>query len=208
MKSDDELFRLARDTADDFANDVLDTSFKDTFECLTEGEDPELTIEEYNRLVEVTTPYRATVFMSRDRYDPDWDDDNIWPTCQEWCRIHGIDEKLFAGILEFHGEAAWYPPNDQDVTQEAIFQFCVMNYANYRLHNPESEDIHLYGMNPCNCEHRDHFEPDEWHLARGENWVKTKHDHMSVPAGDHVGMYVGAICDDCAATCMKEYLIS
>ena len=59
---------------------------------------------------------------------------------------------------------------------------------------------------PCNCEHRDHFEPDAWDIEKGEVWVKTKHDHMSVPAGNQWGMWVGFICDDCASTCMAGYL--
>ena len=42
---------------------------------------------------------------------------------------------------------------------------------------------------PCNCESMD-----------------CKHPYMSVPAGLSRAMYIGAICDECAKTCMAEYL--
>lgn len=149
MKSDDELFQLLRETADDMANDTIDESFKDYF-----GFDPHLTPiegeliltdEEYTRLYEMAQKVQANVFLTPEVYTPDWDDDNIWPTCVEWARIHNIEPRLLAGILEDAGDNAWYPP-EGPVTYEAIFQFCAVNFGLYRALNPYTEDHRLYGM--------------------------------------------------------------
>lgn len=54
-------------------------------------------------------------------------------------------------------------------------------------------------VNPCNCEHASHFdEPDS---------PRTSHKYMRVPADRQTARYVGDICDECADTHMKEYLI-
>lgn len=150
MKSDDELFQLLRETADDMANDTIDESFKDYF-----GYDPNLpyvegdlilTDEEYARLRGMALKVQANVFLTPQVYTDDWQDENIWPTCVEWARIHGIEPKLLAGILEDAGENAWFPPDELDVTQEKIFQFCAVNFGLYRALNPYTEDSRLYGM--------------------------------------------------------------
>ncbi len=51
----------------------------------------------------------------------------------------------------------------------------------------------------CGCEHTNHFNDD--------SGPKTKHDYASVEAGTKKALYVGEICDDCAETCMKDYLV-
>lgn len=51
----------------------------------------------------------------------------------------------------------------------------------------------------CGCEHTHHFND---HYG-----PQTMHDHYSVPAGTQVAMYVGPICDECATTCMADYLV-
>lgn len=53
----------------------------------------------------------------------------------------------------------------------------------------------------CNCEHASHFADNDFGIP------KTGHDHMAVPAGDSQAQWIGAICDDCAATCMSDYLV-
>ncbi|HET9867436.1 MAG TPA: hypothetical protein VFQ06_09115 [Nitrospira sp.] len=52
---------------------------------------------------------------------------------------------------------------------------------------------------PCNCEHTNHFE-DEYGPQSG-------HHFQSVSAGKQRARYVGQICDECAVTCMAQYLI-
>jgi hypothetical protein len=152
MKTDEELLDLFRGTADTMANDVRD-DFKSYFR-----DDPSLTPDEYTRLYHLAHKTECEVIVHPLTYTDDWDDDNIWPTCVEWCRIHDVEPRLLAGILEFQGEAAWFPPNDNPwpVNYHTIFMFCTMNYANYRLHNPESEDHLLYGMNDDEGHERDY----------------------------------------------------
>jgi hypothetical protein len=47
----------------------------------------------------------------------------------------------------------------------------------------------------CNCEHQSHFDGG------------GGHPHMGPGAGDEIAQYVGRVCDDCAATHMKSYLV-
>jgi hypothetical protein len=50
---------------------------------------------------------------------------------------------------------------------------------------------------PCNCEYFEHF---------GET-TRTKHEYRGVPSGKHRAQWVGPICDKCAQTCMKDFLV-
>lgn len=51
-------------------------------------------------------------------------------------------------------------------------------------------------MEPCNCEHETHFGGKGGHL------------HMRVPAGQKRAQHVGRVCDECADTHMKSYLVA
>jgi hypothetical protein len=57
----------------------------------------------------------------------------------------------------------------------------------------------------CNCEHSRHFD-----FQVGVDGVATRiddvHEYMKVEAGEQWAMYVGHVCDDCAATCMTGWL--
>jgi hypothetical protein len=56
----------------------------------------------------------------------------------------------------------------------------------------------------CNCEHTNHFEPD----ARYPE-PKTMHNYLAVPATPGiVASYVGEICQDCAESCIPEFVIT
>ena len=48
---------------------------------------------------------------------------------------------------------------------------------------------------PCNCEYFEHFGSE-----------KTKHAYRLVPSGRHRAKNVGPICDECARTCMRDFL--
>lgn len=62
----------------------------------------------------------------------------------------------------------------------------------------EAESV-LRPANPCNCEHTSHF--------NDQYGPQTGHDHLAVEAGKNAALYVGPVCDKCAATCMADYLI-
>jgi hypothetical protein len=51
----------------------------------------------------------------------------------------------------------------------------------------------------CNCEHTNHF-TDEFGPQNG-------HEYLASTAGSQRALYVGPICDSCAATCMVDYLV-
>lgn len=75
----------------------------------------------------------------------DWYDEHgkIWAVCIEWASLHDIHPAELAGIFEWHGEGAWYPP-DGPITKKAVFKWCAVNYGVYRYHTKPSEDD-LYG---------------------------------------------------------------
>lgn len=52
------------------------------------------------------------------------------------------------------------------------------------------------GRGPCNCEHTSHFPEDGG----------SGHPYMQATAGQHEARHVGAVCDDCARTCMAGHL--
>jgi hypothetical protein len=58
---------------------------------------------------------------------------------------------------------------------------------------------------PCNCEYFEHFtgEGD----TEGTSPNRIKHVYRGVPSGKHRAQHVGPICDKCAETCMKDFLI-
>lgn len=58
----------------------------------------------------------------------------------------------------------------------------------------------------CGCEHANHF-PDYSSDTFVRDLSKTYHTAWSVPAGNHRAAFVGAICDACAADCMKDHLV-
>jgi hypothetical protein len=47
----------------------------------------------------------------------------------------------------------------------------------------------------CNCEHESHFDGNGGHV------------YMGPGAGNEIAQYVGRVCDDCATTHMKPYLV-
>ena len=61
-------------------------------------------------------------------------------------------------------------------------------------------------VEPCNCEHANHFD----FRVNGQGVVDRPlgvHEYMKAAAGDQWGMYVGHVCDACAAGCMKDWLV-
>lgn len=60
-------------------------------------------------------------------------------------------------------------------------------------------------MTRCQCEHVRHFpqasEPEFADIPR------DGHAYQAVDAGEHRAMFVGEVCDTCAATCVADYLI-
>ena len=60
----------------------------------------------------------------------------------------------------------------------------------------------------CGCEHLNHFNRAyDPNIHKEVKIRRLKHRYQRVEAGDQWGMYVGHICDDCAATCMKGWLV-
>jgi hypothetical protein len=60
----------------------------------------------------------------------------------------------------------------------------------------EEEADHRSTDTKCQCEHIEHFPP----------FIKW-HEYLAVPAGKQRAMHVGLICDECAATHMRGYLL-
>lgn len=58
---------------------------------------------------------------------------------------------------------------------------------------------------PCNCEHTRHFD-FQVDVSGVVTRIDDVHTYMSVPAGTHSAMYIGSVCDDCAVTCMEDWL--
>lgn len=52
----------------------------------------------------------------------------------------------------------------------------------------------------CRCEHADHWD-------RHRFGDKPSHEYLGVPAGEQRAQHVGPVCDRCAETHMKDYLI-
>jgi hypothetical protein len=62
--------------------------------------------------------------------------------------------------------------------------------------------------NPCNCEHMDHFtETFAGVSIIGRPHKRTKHRYMRVEASNVWAWAVGHVCQDCADTCMKDYVV-
>lgn len=91
-------------------------------------------------------------------------------------------EEQFREDLKAAVVARGQDSNDAEI--EALWE-CV-NTAG-RAFGIDASDVEI--ENPCNCES-----------------TYCKHPYMSVEAGLSRAMYIGAICDECAKTCMAEYL--
>ena len=56
--------------------------------------------------------------------------------------------------------------------------------------------------NRCGCEHINHMS-----RKQGNATGRVGHRYLQVEAGEQWAWYVGHVCDECARTCMKDWLV-
>lgn len=75
-----------------------------------------------------------------------------------------------------------------------------------RKYNPKRFTRH---NDRCNCEHTNHFK-DRYDPVLRETIAqpRMKHPYLRRPAGNAWAMFIGHVCDDCAATCMEGWIVN
>jgi len=72
------------------------------------------------------------------------------------------------------------------------------------------EGTSIYDM--CQCENMPHVvisveEAQIMGIVTDTPILPTGHAYLAVPAGTRRAAYIGRVCDECAETCMKDYMM-
>jgi hypothetical protein len=77
-----------------------------------------------------------------------------------------------------------------------------------RVRNPKRfERSQARFANVCACEHDYHMTDEYKGYGVVQTKIRVKHKYLRRPSGQAWALYVGHVCDDCAATCMKDWIV-